>query len=174
MNINETAILPKEQNWKGIYADVNAWRGACLHSLSTVELSVTETLFALDKTKPKDTSIRLRHLVGQRYEDLAAVLNSSGRFGDEGDRAFLALSQYREKHETFRSQLCHGVVKVSIDQAGTWVLVIRTLAIRSRQEDRKVLVLDQAEAAEKLATLKRDGQILTSALGQLRRTLSAT
>jgi hypothetical protein len=33
MNINETAILPKEQNWKAIYADVNAWRGACLHSV---------------------------------------------------------------------------------------------------------------------------------------------
>lgn len=156
-------------NWDAVFAAVNAWRGECMHHFSAVEQAITETLLVLDAAKPEGSGIRLRHLIGQQFEDLAAAIGPEGPFADLGKSAGLVLGQYRERHETFRSKLCHGHVTVSVECNGHWLLVVRTLAIRARQADRTLDVIQQAEAEGKLAELKRDGQKLAAVLGQVRK-----
>ncbi|TGQ50441.1 hypothetical protein EN836_29040 [Mesorhizobium sp. M1C.F.Ca.ET.193.01.1.1] len=160
-------------DWGAIFSQVNCWRGACMHHFSMVETAVTETLLALSATAQGEIAVRLRHLIGQRFEDLAAAISPGGPFEEVGRHALTELSQYREKHETFRTLLCHGMVKVTVEQNGQWILLIRSLSIRSRQPDRTILALEQSEAEARLATLKRDGQKLTSCLGQLRKVAAA-
>lgn len=55
--ISKITPLP---DWDATFAQVNAWRGACLHHFSTVELAVTETLLALNEASPAGTVIRDR------------------------------------------------------------------------------------------------------------------
>ena len=62
--------------WIRVIHDVNAWRGACLQCFSAAEAGVTETLLALNIIPDKGVSVKLRHLIGQRFDDLAAVLAS--------------------------------------------------------------------------------------------------
>jgi hypothetical protein len=167
-----SALTPQARNWDSVFAEVNAWRGACLHHFSTVEMAATETLLALSIVEPTGSSVCLRHLIGQRFEDLTAAIAPGGPFAEAGVAAFPELSLYRARYEKFRALLCHGAVKVTVDHSGVWVLIIRTLSFRGRQADRMDLTLDQAEAQAKLIALKRDGQKLASLLGQLRKAVT--
>jgi hypothetical protein len=54
-------------DWEAIFAEVNAWRDSCLHHFSAVEMAVTETLLVLSAVPSGSTTIRLRHLIGQRF-----------------------------------------------------------------------------------------------------------
>lgn len=162
-------IMSRDANWDAVFAEVNCWRGACMHHFSTVEMAVTETLLALSVAAPKGENIRLRQLIGQRFEDLASTIGPGGPFAKEGQAAFIALSEYRARQEAFRALLCHGAIKVMIDQSGQWTLLIRSLSIRSRQAERGLAVLERAEAQSRLNALKSEGQKLTSLLGQLRK-----
>ena len=66
-----------------------------MHHFSQIEIAVTQTLFALDAAKPDGESLRLRHLIGQEYEDLEAAICRSGPFSNSGKSACDALSKYR-------------------------------------------------------------------------------
>jgi hypothetical protein len=162
-------VTSREASWEAVFAEVNSWRGACMHHFSTVEMAVTETLIALSEAAPKGENIRLRQLIGQRFEDLASTIGPGGPFANEGHTAFVALSDYRAKQEAFRALLCHGAIKVTVDQGGQWTLVIRSLSVRSRQAVRGLEVLERTEAHSRLNALKSEGQKLTSLLGQLRK-----
>lgn len=164
-------VMSRDANWEAVYAEVNCWRGACMHHFSTVEMAVTETLLALSAAVPKGENIRLRQLIGQRFEDLASTIGPDGPFAKEGHAAFAALMEYRARQEAFRALLCHGAIKVTIDQRGQWTLVIRSLSIRSRQAERGLEVLERTDAQSRLNALKDEGQKLTSHLGQLRKIL---
>jgi len=166
-----TKFLPQLIDWDAIFTEVNAWRGASMHHFSAVEMAVTETLLTLSSVAPQRPEVRLRHLIGQRLEDLALALGPGSSFEEAGKSVFNELSKFREKHESFRNLLCHGVVKVTGEPNGDWVILIRTLSIRSRQPDRSILVLEQCEAETKLATLKRDSQNLSSKLGTFRKAI---
>lgn len=167
--VEPTNFLPARADWDAIFTEVNAWRGTCLHHFSMVEMAVTETLLALSTASTRVGTIRLRQLIGQRFEDLLAAIGPEGSFPDAGHDAFIALSQYREDQEAFRALLCHGAIKVTVDPHGHWTLVIRSLSIRARQAERGLVVIEQSEAQARLASLKRDGQRLASTLGQLRK-----
>jgi hypothetical protein len=168
------AILPQPTvEWDAIFADVNAWRGACVHHFSAVEMAVTETLFALSEVPAGGSAIRLRHLIGQRLEDLTAALAPGGPFADAGKAAQRELVQYRERHEDFRNLLCHGFAKVAVERSGRWILVIRALAIRTGKAERSTLVIDHNEAMTRLDSLKRDGSKLGSALRLLRQSVAS-
>ena len=140
-----------------------------MHHFSAVEMAVTETLLALSVVTPAGTTIRLRHLIGQRLEDLAAATALGGPFEEVGKAARSELLQYRERHEAFRNLLCHGFARVSVERTGHWVLVLRAVAVHAGKAERNTLVLDQSEALARLDSLKRDGGKLTSLLGQLRK-----
>ena len=156
--------------WDDVYTKVNAWRGACMHHFSQVEMAVTQTLLALDAAKTDGASLRLRHLIGQQYEDLDAAISPNGPFGNAGKSACDALSWYRTQHEAFRVLLCHGTIKVYVERNGHWLLVVRSLSIRSRQAAYDEQTIEQSAAQERLLALKRDGLNLSAALGNLHKT----
>ena len=158
--------------WNALYAEVNAWRGECMHHIAAAEQAATETLLVLDTVKPDGAKIPLRHLIGQRFEDLSAVTGPDGLFAETGKAVHEFIENYR-KHEAFRTLLCHGVAKVTVTRGGAWLLVIRSLAIRARQAENTTAIFEKAEAEKKLAQLKSDGQKLASDLGQLRKKLQA-
>jgi hypothetical protein len=155
-----------------VLAEVNAWRGACMHHFSQVEMAVTETLLALSAARPNDDRVKLRHLVGQRLEDLTVATAPDGPFGEVGKQLQDELLHFRREHEAFRILLCHGVAKVAVDRQGSWLVVWRTLSFRGRQSDRTTTVMEKDQALAISDALKRDGTKLSSLLGQLRKTVA--
>lgn len=140
-----------------------------MHHFSAVEHAVTQTLLVMDRAKPDGATIRLRHLIGQRFEDLAQAIGSNGPFAKVGSVAAKSLTHYREQHETFRTQLCHGHITVSVGPNSHWLLVLRTLSIRGRQADTGLVVIEQSNALSLLEELRRDGRKLAAVLGQVRK-----
>lgn len=166
-----SAVVPP-QGWDAVLGEVNAWRGACIHHFTAVEQAVTESLVELH-AKPDGAIVRLRHLVGQRFEDLATAIGPDGPFADVGRTVDTTLLSFRERHEAFRALLCHSQMTVSVEVSGKWVVVARSLVIRGSRAERTTAVIEQAEAATRLAELKRDGQKLSAQLGSLRKTVGA-
>lgn len=163
-----STLTPIPPDWGAIYAEVNAWRGECLHHFSAVEQAVTKTLLAMDEAKADGANIRLRHLIGQRFEDLADAIEPSGPFATVGKPASEVLANYRNQHEAFRAQLCHGHITVCLARDGQWLLILQTLSIRERQANRETVAIEQSIALPLLEELKRDGQRLAAVLGQVR------
>jgi hypothetical protein len=156
-------------NWAEVFRDVNEWRGACIHHYTSVEQAVTETLLDLHAAKPTTGAVRLRHLIGQRLEDLAIAIGPQGPFADAGKHACQTLTDFRDRHEAFRTLLCHSQLTVSVDIQGRWLVVAESLSIRANRAERATVVIKQAEAAARLVDLKRDGQKLSAHLGSLRK-----
>src|SRR5688500_13018897 len=77
------AGLPPEPFVDAEFA-VNEWRGRCLHSFSCAETAVTECLLVLSKVPGRGEKVQLRHMMGQRYEDLASAISPEGPFNEEG------------------------------------------------------------------------------------------
>lgn len=171
MNALATIDLPAVSCWDEVYKDVNAWRGTCMHHFTQVEMAVTQTLIALSAVNRDGETLRLRHLIGQQYEDLASAISPAGPFAKEGKAAFALLSGYRDQHEAFRALLCHGTIKVALERNGQWLLMVRSLSIRSRQAVYGEQIIEQSAALERLAALKRDGQKLSTSLGNLRKSI---
>src|SRR3546814_10669563 len=101
----ETKILPQSDDalWSRVVHDVNAWRGACLQCFSAAEAGVTETLLSLSTVPEKGAAVRLRHLTGQRFDDIAAVLGTEGAFAAEGTAAFKAIDALDRKSTRLNS-----------------------------------------------------------------------
>ncbi|AZO59682.1 hypothetical protein EJ078_10875 [Mesorhizobium sp. M1A.F.Ca.IN.022.06.1.1] len=151
----------------------NAWRGRCLDLFARSEAAVSETLLVLANSSRHGAVVKLPHLVGQRFEELATLIGPTGAFASEGKASAAALLAFRP-HEGLRASLAHGVGKVVLDQQGGWLLVLRTLAFRSKQPQRTVLVIEQNEADEIVKSLQTTGRRLVSELGNLRHTLGST
>jgi len=160
-------------DWPRALAAANAWRGRCLDIFARSEAAVSETLLALANVSERGIVVKLPHLVGQRFEELANLTGPAGAFALEGKASAAALSTFRA-HEDLRTSLCHGVGKVTLDQQGGWLLVLRTLAFRSKQPQRAVVIIEENEAEGLVKSLQTAGQRLRSELGNLRHTLSPT
>lgn len=158
--------------WDAIFAHVNAWRGLCLHNFTRVEMAVTESLLALAAAAPEGATVRLRHLIGQRFEDLAAAIGPDGPFADANAAQKLAI--YRERHEAFRTLLCHGSFRVSVERSGQWVIVMHALSIRARQAERTITAVSQQEAEALLQRVKEDAAHVCRTLGELRKRVGTT
>lgn len=154
--------------WAVAANEINAWRGSCLQCFAQVEAAVTETLLCLSADTERGSAIRLRHLVGQKLDDLAVAIGAEGPFGVVGKAASVALAEFRV-HEELRVHLGHDVAKVAIERSGKWLVVLRHLSIRARQSQRSTLVLEESDAMQVQAELKRKAQKLCAVLGNLRR-----
>lgn len=159
-----------ETAWTQAIHDVNAFRGACLQHFSSAEAAVTETLLLLKEVPNRGETVRLRHLIGQRFDDLAKLVEQGGVFADEGSAVAKALSELRTI-ESFRTCLAHGQAKIALERNGQWVVIFRMIAIRAKLAERSVVVLEQADAEQRMADLKRRSQSLCSVLGNLRRSI---
>src|SRR5688500_507905 len=113
------AILPCRQAtntaaWDVAVCEVNAWRGQALQHFATAEAATSETLLQM-ASLPRGTHVRLRRLVGQRFEDLRLAIGSDGPFAKEGLKAAEALEAFGPL-ESLRAPLCHGMAKVALDR----------------------------------------------------------
>lgn len=162
----ETTAIPAVSNdqWLHALTAANAWRGRCLDKFARSEAAVSETLLVLANTSGRGAAVKLPHLVGQRFEELATLIGPTGAFALEGKASAAALLTFRP-HEGLRASLAHGVGKVVLDQKGSWLLVLRTLTFRSKQPERTVLVIEQNEADEIVKSLQTAGQRLVAELG---------
>ena len=164
----QVAISTAELPWAQVTSEVNAWRGACLQCFARAEAAVTEALLFLSGAGQRGGAVQLRHLTGQRLEDIGQAIGPGGPFGTEGSAAYEALTNFRT-YEVLRAH----VARIALERNGTWVVVFRHLSIRSRTAHRSTIALEQAEAIETLADLKRKTQQLDTALTNLRRTIEA-
>ena len=170
--ITPIAAATDPESWSAANTAAHAWRGRCLDSFARAEAAVSETLVVLAAVPKRGEGVALPLLVGQRFEALAAAVGADGPFTAEGKTVAKALAKFREQ-ESLRVLLCHGVAKVALDQKGRWLLVLRLLALRSKQPQRTVLVVEQEEAETILDDLIRAGQRLSAPLGNLRRDVMA-
>ncbi|HEX8238277.1 MAG TPA: hypothetical protein VF574_00880 [Allosphingosinicella sp.] len=153
--------------WEAAIRSVNEWRGHALNCFAQAETAVSETLLALAAVPARGAQVKLRRLIGQRFEDLDLAIGAGGPFAAEGSKAAQALVAFRDQ-EALRPMLCHGAFKVALDRHGQWVLLIKLLSFRVGNADRVTLALDQREAAAKLAELKAGTHQLASALQSVR------
>ena len=166
----ETAI--GEVAWEEAIRSVNEWRGHSLHCFAQAEAAVSETLLAMAAVANRGARVKLRRLIGQRFEDLNSAIGAGGPFATEGNKAAQALHAFRE-HEALRPILCHGTAKVALDRHGQWLVLMKVLSFSGRKAERASLALDQREAVAKLAELKARTQQLVSALQSLRTRIGA-
>jgi hypothetical protein len=154
-------------DWRTAIAGVNAWRGIVLQSFASAEQSVSETLLILSGLPERGSRIALRHLVGQRFQDLEDALKPGGPFAAEGTSAAAAIAAFR-KHENLRTFFAHGVAKIALDRQDRWIVVMRVLTFRGRQAERAVRVFEQIEADALSEEIRLACQRLCSALVNLR------
>ncbi len=172
MNAVTPIITPAaDPRWEEAVQWVNAWRGRCVQCFAKAEGAVSETLLALAAVPGRGDAVRLRRLVGQRFEDLSSAIGGAGPFATEGGAAALALEAFRQ-HEPLRPVLCHGIGKVALDRQGQWLLLLKLVCFRGREPERTSMAIEQQEAAELLADLEARGRKLSSALGAMRSQIS--
>jgi hypothetical protein len=155
--------LPREPFLHAI-SEVNEWRGRCLHSFSRAEAAVTQCLLALSKVSRPPEQIRLRHLVGQKFEDLTQALSAGGALEDSKARA--AIMEFRE-YDSKRAMLCHSVCDVTLDMEGRWTVILRLVSFKNRDESRQSLIFEEKEATAFQDEIARKSQKLCSQLQRL-------
>lgn len=160
-----------ELPWSRVAAEVNGWRGACMQAFAQAEAAVTETLLFLSEAPGRGTDVRLRHLVGQRLDDLSRALGPDGGFSTEGATALEALTEFR-LYEAFRVHLAHDVARIALERNGNWIVVFRHLSIIGRAAKRRTTAFEQEDALRTLDLLKRATQRLEATLGNLRKAIA--
>jgi hypothetical protein len=153
--------------WARVLAEANAWRGNAVHCFAQAEMAVSETLLAMQCAPLGEPRVRLRRLVGQRFEDLRTAIGPDGPFESHCGKAVAVLADFW-RFESLRPFLCHGVAKVAIDRRGQWLLVLKVLAFSGGKAERSSLAYEQHEAAAVLVDLKTASRRLCSALQSLR------
>jgi hypothetical protein len=164
--------LPAEP-FKRASAEVNQWRGRCLQIFAGVEHLVTECLLLLAEVPDKGKDVRLRHLVGQRFEDLSLALAVDGPFATEGEKILKALTAFRDMDD-LRAMLCHAAAEVTLNEQGDWTAIFRHVAIRSKKRCAEQRVIGQSQAEMVQRELRSNADRLRSYLNALITSLQAT
>ncbi len=157
-----------DERWTNAIAQMNSWRGDCVQSFAHSESAVTETLLVLNGVPEKGGSVKLPHLIGQRFEALKFAIAPAGPFAKDGAKAHEAISAFLMR-EQLRAFLCHGVAKVALERSGSWIAIFNLTTLRSQKCERTQLVVTQSEAKAMLEAIKLSGNKLGTALGNLRK-----
>jgi len=152
-------------DWHGITVAVNDWRGGCIQCFAKAELAVTEALAALSEA-PGQSEVKLRHLVGQRFQDLADALAAREPKSKALNKAIGALDQFR-KHEDLRVHLAHGSATIAQTRNGDWLVVMQHKAFKSGKLTDYDLTIFEADARQILAELRTDSLRLAQCLKSL-------
>ncbi|MFX5517662.1 hypothetical protein ABTD52_18115, partial [Acinetobacter baumannii] len=86
---------------------------------------------------------------------------ANGPFGDGAAPVLKALEAFRA-HDSVRAPLCHGLGKISVDQAGRWTLVVRMTSFKNRRAERTIFVWEEEEARNLADRIHADAQRLQS------------
>ena len=154
-------------------ARLNQWRGQMVENFARCEQAVTETLAQLNESTamPEVKGVKFPHLVGQRYDRLAALLSAPAQTSGHAKVGLAALARFRT-HDALRTMLCHGVTKVAVDRAGQWVAVMTLVSFKARETTTEKLTLEEDVAGTRLEQLIDDRRRVCTALGQVRRETS--
>jgi hypothetical protein len=168
----ETDPAKDIDKWEDAIAQANCWRGDCLQSFAQSEMAVTETLLVLNAVEERGNSVKLPHLIGQRFEALKLATGPDGAFANEGAKAHEAISAFLVR-EQLRAFLCHGIAKVVLERSGSWIAIFNLTTLRNQKCDRTQLVVTQVDANRMLQDIKQSGAKLGTALGNLRKQFSS-
>lgn len=157
----------EEIRWPAAVLSVNAWRGQLLQAFASAEAAASEALLKLADV-PGCGDIRLRLLIGQRFQDLADALAANASFGTEGLAAASCLTAFR-RHEPLRTVLGHGAFRIALDRRDRWIVVAKVITIRGRGAERATHVFEQEDAEAMSAEVKALSQKLCSSLAVLTR-----
>ena len=145
---------------------VNEWRGRCMDAFARAEAAVVESLLGIGLGPAGTPARRLPHLVGQRFERLAASLaEAAPEGGGDAAAAAAALAAFRI-HDRLRPFLCHGVASVALDRRARFVVVLRLWEGSGREFARGALTFDEREACDARDGLVRASRELCAALGR--------
>lgn len=75
-----------------------------MQAFAQAEAAVTKTLLFLSSAGERGKAVQLRHLLGQRLDDIARALGPGGGFVNEGSLAHAALMAFRT-HGSLRARL---------------------------------------------------------------------
>lgn len=154
-----------EDAWDAAASAANSWRGQAIQIFAQAEWAVSETLERLVMYSRSGSNVRLRRLVGQRFEDLDTAL--AEHFAGDAKKASEALAKFR-RHEHLRPALCHGVSKLALDRNGNWLIILKLVVFRGRAVERTAQTIEQKDAETLLKSLRDDARELASALQSLR------
>lgn len=157
--------IPREPFDKAI-REVNEFRGRCLHYFADAEAAVSGCLARLSQVPGRGDGVKLRHLVGQRCEDLASALSTDASLKKDGNKALEALNDFREL-DWLRVVLCHGVSTVLLDANGDWTAVFHHSSFRSRELVPNGRVIARRKADELQKELSRKSRRLRSLVNAL-------
>jgi hypothetical protein len=174
MSVANSAIpsLPEEARWIAAAQSVNAWRGQLVQAFASVEAAVSEALLGLSGIPGRGDDIRLRHLIGQRFQDLGDALDASSPFAAEGAIAASCIAAFRI-HEPLRTVLGHGVFRIALDRRDRWVVIAKVVTFRAKGAERISLVFEQDDAERTASEVRALGQKVSSSLGNLMRSVAS-
>jgi hypothetical protein len=165
-------VVPEEARWAAAAQSVNAWRGQLVQAFASTEAAVSEALLGLSSVPGRGDHVRLRHLIGPRFQDLADALDASGPFSAEGAVAASCLAAFRV-YEPLRTVLGHGVFRIAIDRRDRWVVIAKVVTFRTKGAERTLQVFEQDDAERMAAEVRSLGQKVSSSLGNLTRLVSS-
>ena len=142
-----------------------------MQAFSSTEAAVSEALLRLAEVPAGGERVRLRHLIGQRFQDIADAVGQSGPFAADGAAAASCLAAFRV-HEPLRTVLCHGAFRIALDRRDRWVVIAKVVAFRGDGAERTSHVFEQDDAERLAAEVRSLGQKVSSSLGNLTRTVS--
>ena len=155
--------------WAAATDAANAWRGEAIQLFAKAELAVSETLRALGEQPGKGAKVRLRRLVGQRFEDLATALSDLD--SERRARASGSLARFRDLEEV-RPYLCHGVAKVALDRRGFWIAILKLVDLRASRVSVHTRSFEEREARVLIEDLSKRTRDLLAALQSVRSKLA--
>jgi hypothetical protein len=161
-------FITEAKGWATNTTAAHLWRGGAIDQFTQAETQISETLLLLSLHPECGAKVALRHLNGQRLDDLMAALGETGPFHTEGKALAKALTRYKS-YESLRNFLCHGLMTLTIDRTGKWWGVFKLINFKAGKVEHGVLVVDESEALTLLQDLTKCIQSLTSHATNLRK-----
>lgn len=165
MGIESTAALKPHEVARN---DIEKWRGHCLDFFAKCERHIGRALQALHASPKFETVVKLRHLAGQRADDMAQLLSECGLTPKEFKAVSDALLTWRSFEEP-RNFLAHGVLTITLDPQGKPFAIFDMTVFRANAAEQKRWTVSHAEVVEWEIVWRKSGQDLAQRLGQLRK-----
>ena len=151
---------------------IETWRGHCLDLFARGERCIGQAFEAIFKGKSAPPNLKLRHLAGQRLDDLAKYFEANPPNGKLAKSIAQTLDAWQVHNES-RTFLAHGCLTVTLDQRGKWFAVFDMTVYRSGLPICQRLALGEAEAGDFATELEVNWKLLSSQLGHVRKSLEA-
>jgi hypothetical protein len=160
------AVVETVNLWSTASQNFSVWRNSGLECFAQAEVAVTHTLVSLAADPVRGTGVKLRHLFGQRLQDLETAIGPSGAFELLGKIPLQALLAFQSE-ANLRPFLAHSVAKIAVDRDGEWIAIMTHSSFKSKQLEKHKLMIEKTEALSRLKALQAKTQSLCAHLRNL-------